>query len=250
MAPASESSKYICGETPARLHTGRCGTRPPTDAWLRFRQDHAVARDAVHSEFSASFERDYLLANHYPLLRTRVADRRQYILNPPMGKRLSFEAIESLSRHGPTGVDVQPVITDGLSAEAVEANVPELLPTLKDGCELSGFSFGKPVAVRFGRVAVADQIGEILQARVVVNLIGERPGLSSGVGLSAYITYNPSITTTISSHRTVVSNISGGAQSGACTYGTPPPEAGAYITYLLKKIFEYGVSGVSLQQRL
>ena len=250
MAPASESSKHNYVETPARLNTGRCGTRPPTAAWLLFRQDHAVARDAVHSEFSDSFERDYLDANGYPLLQSMVEDRRQYILNPPLGKRLSQLSIERLSEHRSrsTAVDVQPVITDGLSAKAVETNVPELMPMLKDGCELAGFTFGKPVAVRFGRVAVADQIGEILQARVVVNLIGERPGLSSGVGLSAYITYNPSTSSTISSHRTVVSNISGGEQSAG--HGTPPTEAGAYITYLLKKIFEHGVSGVNLQKLL
>ncbi|MEZ4545718.1 MAG: ethanolamine ammonia-lyase light chain EutC [Cyanobacteriota/Melainabacteria group bacterium] len=97
--------------------------------------------------------------------------------------------MERLSEHRSrsTAVDVQPVITDGLSAKAVETNVPVTPPLLQDGRELSGLLHIWKACSALCRVAVADQVGEILQARVVVNLIGERPGLSSGVGLSAYI---------------------------------------------------------------
>ena len=138
-----------------------------------------------------------------------------------------------------SGNDVQIVISDGLSAKAVEKNAGNLLPMIVDGLKLNNLSQGLPVVVQYGRVAVGDQIAFALSARVVINLIGERPGLSSAEGLSAYITYNPS-PETISSDRTVVSNIH--------ERGTPAVEAGAYIVRLVKTILERKVSGVELQK--
>lgn len=242
-------SKQLLDSTPARIMVGRSGTRPTTEAWLKFRYDHAIARDSVRSELSEAFVSDFIEAHHYPICQSQAVDRADYILNPPKGKVLGQGFEEVILDQCPQNVDVQIVVGDGLSALAVEANVPDLLPMLVDGCKMEGFSMGKPVFVRFARVAIADQIGSLLNARVAVNLIGERPGLSSAVGLSAYITYGPG-SDTVSSHRTVVSNICSKKTSSGRPSGTPPTEAGAYIIYLLKKIFENSVSGVELQKLL
>lgn len=227
--------------TPARIGVGRAGTRPPTAAWLRFRQDHAAARDAVHSELSESFIDQFAHAKQLPVIQSLATDRSDFVLNPPKGKKTSDEELAMLTKQCPIGRDVQIVISDGLSALAIETNITELLPMLEDGLKIEGITFGKPVVVRYGRVAIADQISHALGARLAINLIGERPGLSSGVGMSAYLTYNPG-PQTISSDRTVISNIH--------DRGTPPVEAGAYIVHLVKKILDKKVSGVELQKTL
>lgn len=234
-------SKRLKESTPARIQVGKSGTRPTTSSWLRFRQDHALARDAVWSELSDHFINSFVKAKNYPLVQSEISDRKQFVLNPPSGKRLANQYENLLLKECPQNNDIQIVVCDGLSAMAVEANVPDLLGMLIDGCETENISCGKPVFVKYGRVAIADQIGHLLKAKLAINLIGERPGLSSGVGLSAYMTYNPG-PSTISSHRTVISNIS--------KTGTPPPEAGAYALHLIKKIFEHEKSGVELQQLL
>jgi ethanolamine ammonia-lyase small subunit len=136
-------------------------------------------------------------------------------------------------------VDVQIVVSDGLSAMAVEENVPDLYPVLVDGFADLELTLARPVIVHFGRVAVADQIAHLAGAKIAINLIGERPGLSCATGLSAYITYNPNPQTTISSDRTVVSNIHNG--------GTPAVEAGAFIVKVVERILQSKVSGVKLQ---
>lgn len=239
--PTAHDSDVLPGmleSTPARVAVWRAGSRPLTAAWLKFRADHASARDAVHSELSEEFIRE-AQESGFPVVQTMIPDRAQFVLNPPLGKKISEHVLAELKNTLPSKRDVQVVITDGLSAAAVEANVRQLLPMIEQGLSLEGLTSGTPVVVRYGRVAAADPIAYVLQAKVALNLIGERPGLSSGVGLSAYITYDPG-PHTISSDRTVVSNIH--------ARGTPPAEAGAYIVQLIKKIMLAGVSGVRLQQ--
>jgi ethanolamine ammonia-lyase small subunit len=231
--------QQIVRNTPARIGVWRTGSRPLTNTWLKFRADHAMARDAVHSELSEEFLDAFAQANGYPIISTLVSSRKDFVLFPPRGKRTSVETIEMLQCTCRQDCDVQPVISDGLSAKAVEANVPDLLAMLKVGFAQEGITMGTPIVVRYGRVAIGDQLGEALRARVALNLIGERPGLSTDKSLSAYITYNPG-ESTISSDRTVVSNIH--------TAGTPAVEAGAYIVSLVKRILAEKVSGVRLQQ--
>jgi ethanolamine ammonia-lyase small subunit len=224
--------------TPARINRGRTGTRPPVSEWLMFRADHARAQDAVHSELSEEFL-NAMATKGYPLVQSICSSRTEFIRRPPYGKTCSDAELTRLSERCQKNKDVQIVISDGLSATAVERNVDDLLPIIHDGLELAGLSYGTPVVVRFGRVAVGDQIAHHLGARLVINLIGERPGLSTDESLSAYITLNPG-PQTISSDRTVVSNIH--------RSGTPPLEAGAYVVQRVRKIFQYKLSGVKLQQ--
>lgn len=240
--PAPNHAKHLSqllASTPARLGVWRAGTRPLTSTWLKFREDHALARDAVHSELSADFL-SWAGEGGFPVIQTLAHDRPDFILNPPKGKRTTDTVLDQLAEVCPDDQDLQIIISDGLSATAVEDNVIDLLPSLQMGLRQSGLSSGCPVVVLLGRVAIGDQIAERLRARTVVNLIGERPGLSA-IGLSAYITFNPGAHT-ISSDRTVVSNIH--------KHGTPPVEAGAYIVQLIKRIIECGASGVRLQQLL
>lgn len=225
--------------TPARIGVSRSGTRPLTATWLSFRADHALARDAVHSDISAAFLNEFASARQFPQIKTLAESRRDFILYPPKGKRTEQSTIDELTKVCPSEIDVQIVISDGLSALAVEENLIDLLPMLEYGFALSKINIGQIVIAKYARVAIADQIAHGLKAKVALNLIGERPGLSCASGLSAYITYNPG-PHTVSSDRTVVSNIHKG--------GTPPTEAGAFIVKTIERILDKKVSGVKLQQ--
>ena len=225
--------------TPARIGVSRSGSRPLTATWLSFRADHALARDAVNSEISQSFLEQFAKARQFPIITTTAESRHDFILYPPKGKRTEESTIRELQTTCPSDIDVQIVVSDGLSARAVEENLLDLLPMIEYGFALSNITVGQIVIAKYARVAIADQIGHSLRARVALNLIGERPGLSCASGLSAYITYNPG-PHTVSSDRTVVSNIHKG--------GTPPTEAGAFIVKTIERILDKKVSGVRLQQ--
>ena len=229
---------YFASQTPARIDVGRAGARALTETLLKFRADHALARDAVNSELSVGFLQKMIESFAAVCVQTSCADRHEFVRFPPKGRVFSEETLAALRSACIENPDVQIVMSDGLSARAVESNLPDLLKIIEDGLKLEKFSTGTPVIVKQGRVAAADQIAFALGAKLVINLIGERPGLSSAESLSAYITLNPG-PQTISSDRTVISNIHRG--------GTPPLEAGAYAVQLVKKIFEHKLSGVKLQ---
>ena len=135
--------------------------------------------------------------------------------------------------------DVQVFLADGLSSTAVEANAETILGLLLDALKDRGLTVGTPFFVRFGRVAVEDQVAELVGAKVVCVLIGERPGLGSAESMSAYIAYNARVGMP-EARRTVVSNIHKDGISAA--------EAGAYIAELIEKIYHAKASGVELQQ--
>lgn len=227
--------------TPARVAVGRAGVRAQAASWIKFRHDHAAARDAVHSELSDDFLKSFAANNGIPVVQSTAESRADFVLNPPKGKKTKPEDLARIKAECPSDIDVQIVISDGLSAFAVETNIGELLPMIEDGLKIENISVGKHIVARYARVAIADEISHALSAKLAINLIGERPGLSSGVGMSAYLTFNPG-PDTISSDRTVVSNIH--------DRGTPPVEAGAYIVHLAKTILEKKVSGVQLQKLL
>jgi ethanolamine ammonia-lyase small subunit len=236
--PPGAALEQLQATTPARIGIGRAGLRPPTEPWLHFRQDHAMARDAVKSEFSKEFV-EYARGKGFPIIQSQALDKQDFIQFPPKGKLAAPGILEQLRATCPHGRQVQIVISDGLSARAIESNLPDVLPMLLEGLELEKISFGQPIIVRYGRVAICDEITHALGARLAINLIGERPGLSASDSMSAYLTYNAG-PETISSDRTVVSNIH--------RRGTLPVEAGAYIVQLAKKILANKLSGVKLQQ--
>lgn len=239
-AAGDAASDVLRRATSARLAVGRAGTRPRTGTWLDFRADHAKARDAVNSELSQAFVDKMVSRYGCPVLQSAAADRTEFILNPPKGKLVDAASLQKVKELCLGQPDVQIVLSDGLAAAALETNAPDVLALLLQGLRAENINAGTLVLVRYGRVAVADPIAHVLGARMVVNLIGERPGLSA-VGLSAYLTYNPG-PHTISSDRTVVSNIH--------KDGTPPVEAGAYLVKLCRTILKTELSGVKLQQSL
>lgn len=219
--------------TPARVGVGRTGTRPLTWDFLRFRLDHAAAVDSVYGAVSEKLLEEYQLFSVDSLFRSK----ENYLKRPDHGRNFADETLARISKACAQKPQVQIVVSDGLSASAVEENLGDVYPVLLDSLALHGLKTGTPFFVRGGRVGCMDRIGDILEPEVLVLLIGERPGLASSSSLSAYICYRPH-TGRKDSERTVVSNIH--------REGTPPLEAGAYIGTLVKKMIDQKVSGISL----
>ncbi|PLT32693.1 ethanolamine ammonia-lyase subunit EutC [Bacillus sp. V5-8f] len=223
-------------KTPARIGVGRSGPRPRTNTWITFRYDHAAAVDTVSGEV-----RDFILKQLKLFsVTTLAADKEVYIRRPDYGRRLSEEAKRIIKEKCVYRPTVQIIVADGLSSKAIEENVEDVYLSLHQSLVSLGFGLGTSFYIERGRVAVMDEIGDLLEPEVVVLLIGERPGLVSAESLSAYLCYQPRIGT-IEADRMVVSNIHKG--------GIPPVEAGAYLGIVVEKILRYKASGISLVQK-
>jgi ethanolamine ammonia-lyase small subunit len=223
--------------TRARVCAGRSGTRPRTQSLLRFLADHSRSKETVLSEIPAEWvQRAGLLE-----VQTEVVEKGQYLTRPDLGRVLSAKGLEIVKTQCIKAPDVQLLISDGLSTEATTANFDDIVPPLIRGLESLQLKAGTPLFVRFGRVKVEDQIGEILQAKVVILLIGERPGLGQSESLSCYMVYKPT-SQTVEAERTCISNIHRG--------GTPPVEAAAVIAELAARMLKEQASGIALGKKM
>ncbi|MFC5402909.1 ethanolamine ammonia-lyase subunit EutC [Cohnella soli] len=231
----AEGLAELVASTPARIGVWRAGTRPLTKEMLKFRRDHAAAIDSIYGETNAALLEQFGLFS----VETRYGTTENYLKRPDMGRVVMPEGMEFIRRTCKPEPQVQIVVSDGLSANAIDANLADVYPSLLDSLDTYGLAAGTPFFVRGGRVAVMDAIGELLRPEVLVLLIGERPGLVSSKSMSAYICYRPR-KGTVESDRTVISNIHAG--------GTPPVEAGAYIGTLVHKMIEQKASGIRLEQ--
>ena len=222
--------------TRARVGAGRDGPRPRTQSLLRFLADHSRSKDTVLSEVPPEWVRNAGLFE----VQTQITEKDQYLTRPDLGRGLSPEGGAEISTRCIKSPDVQVIVSDGLSTEATTANFDDIVPPLLRGLEAQNLKVGTPFFVRFGRVKVEDQIGEMLDAKVVILLIGERPGLGQSESLSCYAVYRPT-RQTVEAERTCLSNIHRG--------GTPPVEAAAVIVELACRMLEEKASGIALSRK-
>lgn len=224
--------------TPARVALGRSGASVPTKPLLDFTLAHARARDAVHAVFDAPLLTADLRALGLVVTeaRSRAVDRRDYLRRPDLGRRLDAGSAEALARDASKPCQLAIVIGDGLSAAAVHAHavglVKRLLPLLAD------VAIGQIVVASGARVALGDEIGAILGARMVVMSIGERPGLSAPDSLGAYLTFAPKPGRS-DAERNCVSNI----RKAGLSYD----EAAFKIAWLVREGLAREVTGVALK---
>lgn len=229
--------------TSARIALGRTGTSMPTRAQLDFQYAHAQARDAVHLPFDhAALSAQLAERGHETLLlQSAATNRDSYLQRPDLGRKLSEKSAQTLRDHAaanPGGVDLVIVVADGLSALAVHRHTLPLLARLEEQMTSDGWSVAPVILVEQGRVAVADQIGELLGAKMVVILIGERPGLSSPDSLGLYFTYAPKVGLT-DAYRNCISNV----RLEGLSYGM----AAHRLLYLMREACRRQLSGVNLK---
>ena len=221
--------------TPARIGVGSAGPRLRTRTYLTLRADHAGARDAVFRDV----DEDLLARMGLFTVQTLCSDRNEHLTRPDLGRQLSEETKRELRSKCQMSPQVQVYVADGLSSQAIDANIEDFLPALMDGLQDLGIQTGTPFFMRYGRVPAMDVVSETLDAEVTMVLVGERPGLVTANSMSAYIAYRAKVGMP-EGRRTVVSNIHSG--------GVPAPEAGAHVAQLIKTILEARTSGVDLQR--
>ena len=221
--------------TPARIGVGRAGLRPLTKTLLKFRYDHATAVDAVNSEVSQTF----LSKMAWPILKTQASNQETYICRPDLGRKLSDESRTFLKAQNQQQITVQILVSNGLSATAIEENAEDVYLSLCQSLDHLMIPYAPVYYIERGRVGLMDDIGELLRPEVIVYLIGERPGLLSAESMSVYMCYKPNAAT-IESNRLVVSNIH--------QNGLPPVEAGAYISTIVEKMLHFKASGITLAE--
>ena len=239
-APTSRSLETLRELTPARVGLGRAGASMPTDALLAFTLDHARARDAVH----AAFDAPRLVAGLADLglqasrVSSQAHERRDYLRRPDLGRMLDPASRRALSEQGGGASELVIVIGDGLSPAAVNLHAVELVGHLGPRLAEAAIRIGHVVIASGARVALGDEIGTMLGARMVVMLIGERPGLSAPDSLGAYLTFAPRIGLT-DEKRNCVSNIHGA--------GLSYDEAAFKIAWLVREGLAQQITGIALK---
>ena len=230
--------------TTARIALGHTGVSQPTGAQLDFQLAHARARDAVHQALDTAGLQQ-ALATAWPdvgpclLLHSAAESRNTYLQRPDLGRRLDARSRALLAaRGGELQYDLSVVVADGLSALAIHQNAAPLLRALRARLQAQAWTLAPLVVVEQGRVAVGDEVGELLGAKLVVVLIGERPGLSSPDSMGLYITWVPRVGLTDES-RNCISNVR--------PAGLGIEDAADRLHDLLLEAHRRGLSGVRLK---
>jgi ethanolamine ammonia-lyase small subunit len=237
---ATVSIKRLRELTPARVGLGRAGASMPTEALLAFTLDHARARDAVHAAFDAPRLSAELAGLGLNVLEvaSQAPDRRDYLRRPDLGRMLDSGSRHALAGRSGGRCELAVVIGDGLSPAAVNGHAVELVRNLVARLAEAGIAVGAVVIASGARVALGDEIGAALGARMVLMLIGERPGLSAPDSLGAYLTFGPRIGLT-DAERNCVSNIRGA--------GLSYDEAAFKIAWLVREGLARQLTGVALK---
>ncbi|WP_438392202.1 ethanolamine ammonia-lyase subunit EutC [Caballeronia sp. DA-9] len=224
--------------TNARIALGRAGSSLPTAPLLAFNLSHAQARDAVHQPLDAGALHASLRAAGFDTLDAESAatDRDHYLRRPDLGRMLSKDSTTRLREYAGRDFDIVFVVADGLSAYAAARHAVPLLERMRS--KLQGMRVGPVVVARQARVALGDGIGELLRARIVVMLIGERPGLSSPDSLGIYLTYEPRAGRS-DAERNCISNVR--------PEGLPYDTAAFKLHYLLTEAVRLKLTGVKLK---
>jgi ethanolamine ammonia-lyase small subunit len=227
--------------TQARIGLAATGAAVATSEHLAFQFAHAQARDAVHD--ALDIPRLVEALNQYgldPLIaESRARDRRSYLLRPDLGRRLEDGSRKRLATHA-AKYDLSIVCADGLSARAVQSHAAPLLSLVIPTLRHQSWRLAPCTFVAQGRVAIGDEIGEVLGAGMVAVLIGERPGLTSPDSLGVYVTWAPAIGRR-DSERNCLSNIR--------PQGLDYAGAAAKLLYLLNEGRRRRLTGVQLKDQ-
>lgn len=245
--PAEATFQRLLESLPSAPGFDNAGPRPVNEVQRTLLLNQSVGREAVHSHL----EEEKLSGIGCRILSTMAQNRLDHLKSPQLGAQLSTESLKSLQ---PEKNDIQVVITDGLSAEAVHHNIHEMMTVLEDGLQSHSYSMGRHIMVHYGRVKLAECIADALRCRLIIMLIGERPGGNAlaSRSMSAYMVYRLEDAETqekaaayssskeIRYEYTLVSNIYSG--------GLPAIEAGGVIVEKSIQILTHKAAGNRLEE--
>ena len=232
----AQGLRALMASTTARIGVGRSGPRYSTASLLLFQGDHAVTQDALYRDVDQKLLDEF---NLFTVQTKITGGKQEYLLRPDLGRLLNDDAKRIINEKCQKNVNIQLAVGDGLSAAAIEANLRKIFPVIKQGVQNAGLTFGTPFFIKYARVGVMNDVGELIKPDVVILLIGERPGLGRAESMSAYMGYKPKYGDT-DADRDVVCNI---FENG----GTNPLEAGAFVVQLAQNMRKSQASGVKLK---
>jgi ethanolamine ammonia-lyase small subunit len=227
--------------TQARIALGRAGSSLPTAPLLAFELAHAQARDAVHQPLDRGALAAAIRAAGFDTLDVHSAapDRNRYLRRPDLGRMLdaaSSARLTDCTQAPHAAPELVFIAADGLSAFAAQRHVAPLLANLRP--KLADWRVGPVVIATQARVALGDAIGELLRAKIVVMMIGERPGLSSPDSLGLYVTHEPRVGRS-DAERNCISNVR--------PEGLAYDAAAVRLMWLLNEARRLGITGVELK---
>ena len=228
--------RALMDSTTARIGVGRAGPRYSTASLLLFQGDHAVTQDALYRDVDQKLLDEF---NLFTVQTKITGGKQEYLLRPDLGRLLNDDAKRLVNEKCQKNVNIQLCVGDGLSAAAIEANLRQIFPVIKQGVQTAGLTLGTPFFIKYARVGVMNDIGELIKPDVVILLIGERPGLGRAESMSAYMGYKPKYGDS-DADRDVVCNI---FENG----GTNPLEGGAFVVQIAQKMRKHQASGVKLK---
>jgi ethanolamine ammonia-lyase small subunit len=223
----------LLAATPARVAVGRTGTRYRTNTMLRFRADHAAAKDAVLSEVDPDLLRKLDLFE----VSSRAPDKATFLQRPDLGRALADEARAEIAKRVAKAPKLVVIYGDGLSAAAINQHLTEFHGALVAALAARGIAHAPAFFVRHSRVKIMDEIARLVRAEAAVFVCGERPGLGFADSLSAYYIYQPAAGAT-DADREVISNIN--------PRGRPPAEAARDVAAAIERVLRDKKSGVVL----
>lgn len=234
---------FLAAGTAARIALGRAGASLPTREVLAFALAHARARDAVHADVDWAELTAKLAASGLSTVEvaSRATDRAVYLRRPDLGRALdegSRTRLASFKSDPPD--DLVLLVGDGLSGRAIDAQAHALVAALLPHVTRLGLRLAPVVLARGARVALGDEVGGLLGARLVAVLIGERPGLSAADSLGVYLTHAPAIGRT-DAERNCISNVRMG--------GLPPVAAAANLAWLIEAALALRATGITLKDQ-
>jgi ethanolamine ammonia-lyase small subunit len=232
---SDDAWRFLRRATAARIALGRTGDSLPTGRVLEFAMAHALAQDAVHAELDVGPMARGLAEFAAVIVTSRATTRREYLQRPDLGRVLAEGSQRALTRGAH---DISIVAADGLSARATADHAPALVRALHP--YFSDLRIAPLVIATQARVALGDEIADALGARLVIILIGERPGLTSADSLGAYLTYAPRPGVTRDAERNCVSNIR--------PDGLPIEDAVRHIASLVRLALARKLTGIALKQ--
>jgi ethanolamine ammonia-lyase small subunit len=226
--------------TDARIALGHTGTAIPLQEVLKFKMAFAHAKDAVYSQLEINKLQNELaeIGVSNCLLQSQAQSRAEYLQRPDKGRQLDRKSVLELQKFEPSEPEVAIILADGLSATAINLHAIPVLKSLISALQKANYRLSPVSIVEQARVAIGDEIGHLLGAKITVILIGERPGLTSPYSMGAYLTYAPRPGLT-DERRNCISNIR--------PEGLSFEMATIKITYLIQEALRLQLTGVTLK---
>lgn len=180
--------------TQARVRLTSTGHSIATIELLKMRYAQIKAKQAIYKPWDYHSLQQMLLAEkeNTLIVSSCVSSRKNYLKRPDLGGKLSNESrILLANENAKQALDIVCIISDGLSAQAIDNHFLKLWQHLSIQLQELKLTIAPLILAPFSRVVISDEIGFYLKTKLAIIFIGERPGSTSIDSMGIYLTYQP-----------------------------------------------------------